>query len=144
MKAFRRVVEFCGLRTWTKLDIFRPMEMEDDEPNSSGVGPAPLIATPDAACQVLKDSAEKLADTSKTCEETGHTSDRSAFDVLSARQREVVTLLAGGLSTKEVAAQLDVGVKTIESHRAAALAKLGMSGVAELTKYAVREGLTGL
>jgi DNA-binding NarL/FixJ family response regulator len=63
---------------------------------------------------------------------------------LSPRQREVLQLLAEGLATKEVAARLQVSVKTIETHRKQIMDKLGVRSVAELTKYAVREGLTSL
>lgn len=68
----------------------------------------------------------------------------SAFSILTARQREVLQLLAEGETTKETAAQLHVSVKTIETHRKQIMDKLGLHSVAELTKYAVREGLTHL
>lgn len=68
----------------------------------------------------------------------------SAFSVLSDRERQVLQLLAEGLATKEVAARLHVSVKTAESHRARIMAKLDIHSIAELTKYAVREGLTSL
>lgn len=68
----------------------------------------------------------------------------SAFAVLTDRERQVLRLLADGLSTKEAAARLDVSVKTAESHRANVMAKLDIHSIAELTKYAVREGLTPL
>ncbi len=66
----------------------------------------------------------------------------SVFSLLTARQREVLQLTAEGMSTKDVAAQLQVSVKTIESHRQKIMAKLDVHSIAELTKYAVREGLT--
>ncbi|MEW6051714.1 MAG: response regulator transcription factor [Candidatus Zixiibacteriota bacterium] len=68
----------------------------------------------------------------------------SAYTVLSPREREVLQLLAEGRSTKEIAAQLDVSIKTIESHRKQIMDKLDIHSVAELTKYAIREGLTPL
>jgi len=64
--------------------------------------------------------------------------------VLSAREREVLQLIAEGKSTREIAALLSVGVKTVETHRRQIMIKLQMSSVAELTKYAIREGLTTL
>ena len=63
---------------------------------------------------------------------------------LTARQREVLQLLAEGRSTKEIASELFVSVKTIETHRRQIMDKLNIYSVAELTKYAVREGLTSL
>ncbi len=68
----------------------------------------------------------------------------SAFSALSVREREVLQLLAEGKSTKETAARLHVSVKTIETHRKQIMDKLGIHSVAELTKYAIREGLTPL
>jgi DNA-binding NarL/FixJ family response regulator len=63
---------------------------------------------------------------------------------LSPREREVLQLLAEGKSTKDMADILNVSVKTIESHRKQIMDKLGLRSVAELTKYAIREGLTQL
>jgi DNA-binding NarL/FixJ family response regulator len=63
---------------------------------------------------------------------------------LSPREREVLQLLAEGKSTKDMADILNVSVKTVESHRKQIMDKLGLRSVAELTKYAIREGLTQL
>ncbi|MGA2172959.1 MAG: response regulator transcription factor [Sedimentisphaerales bacterium] len=63
---------------------------------------------------------------------------------LTAREREVLQLLAEGKSTKQIAQQLHVSSKTIESNRRNIMEKLSIHSVAELTKYAVREGLTPL
>ena len=63
---------------------------------------------------------------------------------LSGREREVLQLLAEGKSTKEIAHDLHVSIKTIESHRKKVMDKLGLHSIAELTKYAIREGLTRL
>ena len=70
--------------------------------------------------------------------------DASAFSILTAREREVLQLLAEGLSTKNVAARLHVSVKTIETHRQHIMEKLNTHSIADLIKYAVREGLTSL
>lgn len=67
-----------------------------------------------------------------------------AFATLSAREREVLQLLAEGKTSKEIANSLSVSVKTVESHRSQIMDKLGIRTVAELTKFAVREGLTPL
>lgn len=68
----------------------------------------------------------------------------SVFSVLSAREREVLQMLAEGLATKEIADRLNLSAKTIESHRKAVMDKLEIRSIAELTKYAIREGLTAL
>ena len=66
------------------------------------------------------------------------------FAKLSAREREVLQLMAEGKATKEVARALNVSVKTAETHRRAIMQKLDLYSVAELTKYAIREGLTSV
>jgi DNA-binding NarL/FixJ family response regulator len=66
------------------------------------------------------------------------------FDVLSAREREVLQLIAEGNSTREIAKQLFVSVKTVEGHRRLIMQKTKIKSVAELTRYAVREGITKL
>ncbi len=62
--------------------------------------------------------------------------------VLTAKEREVLQLLAEGYTTKQIASRLYVSTKTIETHRQHIMAKLKLHSVAELTKYAIREGLT--
>jgi DNA-binding NarL/FixJ family response regulator len=64
--------------------------------------------------------------------------------VLSEREREVLQLLAEGRSTKQIALALHVSAKTIESNRRSIMEKLRINSVAELTKYAIREGITPL
>lgn len=63
---------------------------------------------------------------------------------LTAREREVLHLIAEGSSTKDIALSLNVSVKTIETHRRQIMDKLGLNSVAALTKYAIREGLSFL
>lgn len=63
---------------------------------------------------------------------------------LTEREREVLQLLAEGRSTKQIALQLHVSAKTVESNRRNIMDKLKIHSVAELTKYAIREGLTPL
>jgi DNA-binding NarL/FixJ family response regulator len=64
--------------------------------------------------------------------------------VLTPREREVLQLIAEGKSTKQIADRLHRGVKTIETHRRRIMQKLDIRSVAELTKYAISEGLTSL
>jgi DNA-binding NarL/FixJ family response regulator len=68
----------------------------------------------------------------------------SAFGVLTSREREILQLLAEGKSTKLIARHCHVSVKTVETHRHNIMEKLGIYSVAELTKYAIREGITPL
>jgi two-component system, NarL family, response regulator NreC len=69
---------------------------------------------------------------------------RPAETPLTVKEREVLQLISEGKSTKDVAALLDISVKTVETHRQHIMDKLNIRSVAELTKYAVREGLTSL
>ena len=70
--------------------------------------------------------------------------EKPAFVILTEREREVLQRLAEGSATKETADALNVSVKTVETHRRNIMEKLNLHSIAELTKYAVREGLTGL
>ena len=89
--------------------------------------------SPAVAGPVMEDYIQQLS----SGEELGGT-------VLSPREREVLQLLAEGKSTKAVAAALCVSVKTVETHRQQIMNKLNMQSIADLTKYAIREGLTTL
>lgn len=70
--------------------------------------------------------------------------DNQAFVVLTDREREVLQMIAEGKSTKETADNLSVSVKTVETHRRNIMEKLDLHSVAELTKYAIREGITSV
>lgn len=70
--------------------------------------------------------------------------EQTAFTVLTSREREVLQLLAEGKTTKQTASFLNVSIKTIETHRQQIMEKLNIHSIAELTKYAIREGLTSL
>jgi len=68
----------------------------------------------------------------------------SVYTLLGPREREVLQLLAEGCSSPEIARRLHLSPFTVESHRRNLMGKLGIHSVAELTKYAIREGLTSL
>ena len=70
--------------------------------------------------------------------------DISVSYVLTEREREVLQLMAEGKNTKEIASRIQVSVKTIETFRQHIMQKLNLHSLAELTKYAIREGLTSL
>lgn len=65
-------------------------------------------------------------------------------NLLTTRQREILRLIADGASTKQIAADLDVSVKTVESHRAQIMAKLDIHDTAGLVRYAIRHGISEL
>lgn len=70
--------------------------------------------------------------------------DTSTYATLGPREREVVQLLAEGHSSPRIAQRLHISVRTVETHRRNIMKKLRLHNVAELTKYALREGLTSL
>ncbi len=65
----------------------------------------------------------------------------SSMDALTARQREILQMIAEGKSTKQIAFQLDVSIKTVETHRASLMERLDIHDVAGLVLYAVRHGV---
>ncbi|MBF0548039.1 MAG: response regulator transcription factor [Candidatus Riflebacteria bacterium] len=68
----------------------------------------------------------------------------SAFIDLTPREREILQQLAEGKTTKEIAKSFSISIKTVETHRKQIMDKLNLHSIAELTKYAIREGLTSL
>lgn len=72
------------------------------------------------------------------------TVDKTPLSTLTGREREVLQLVSEGMSTKKIALALHVSTKTIEANRRQIMQKLDIHSVAELTKYAIREGLTPL
>ena len=84
---------------------------------------------PSAVSTLVKDVVER-----------GGTDDPE-FDVLTARELQVLKLIAEANTSKEIATELSISVKTVERHRQNILDKLGMSDRVELTRYAIRRGL---
>jgi DNA-binding NarL/FixJ family response regulator len=64
----------------------------------------------------------------------------SKLDQITPREREVLQLLAEGLSNQAIARQLSISVKTVESHRSSIMSKLGLSNKTELVRFALRQG----
>ena len=89
--------------------------------------------SPDIAGMVIEDSLYGVQQGGKT-----------VSSMLSAREREVLQLIAEGWSTKQIAVHLYVSGKTIETHRRQIMKKLDLHNIADLTKYAIREGLTSV
>lgn len=73
-----------------------------------------------------------------------HLSPGEASVTLTAREREILQQLTEGHSTKQMAGRLHVSVKTVETHRRNIMEKLQIHSVAQLTKYAIREGVTSI
>jgi two-component system response regulator NreC len=73
----------------------------------------------------------------RRAEARGQSSD---LDLLTSREREVLQLLAEGLSNREIAEELNISVKTVESHRSNMMNKLELNSKTELIKYALRKG----
>jgi DNA-binding NarL/FixJ family response regulator len=74
-------------------------------------------------------------------DQPGEESPDSNFELLTSREREVIQLLAEGKTSKEVAVALSLSVKTAETHRTNLMRKLDLHSVADLTRYAVRNGI---
>lgn len=70
--------------------------------------------------------------------------DGSVFSLLTPREQEVLKLLTEGKSAKQIAYVFGLSVKTVETHRQKIMSKLNIHSIAEMTKYAIREGLTSL
>jgi len=72
------------------------------------------------------------------------TGDSSSFSILTIKEREVLQLLAEGRTSKQIASGLNLSVRTIENHRQQVMKKLDIHTIADLTKYAIRKGITSL
>ena len=71
-------------------------------------------------------------------------SDSSTRSLLTSRELEVLQLLVEGMSTKQIASSLRLSIKTIESHRSRVMKKIDVNNIADLTRYAIREGIISL
>jgi DNA-binding NarL/FixJ family response regulator len=63
---------------------------------------------------------------------------------LSAREREIVQLLAEGMTNKEVAGHLNISVKTVETHRSHIMQKLSLNSLSDLVRYAIRNKIASM
>src|SRR5688572_12049859 len=85
-----------------------------------------------------------LAQSASLDSSRGGAAGRAAPLELTPRQREVLTLIAEGYSTKDIARTLSISVKTVETHRAQLMERLGIHDVAGLVRYAIRTGIVKL
>lgn len=67
--------------------------------------------------------------------------EKERYDGLTTREREILTMIAQGLSNQEIAKKLYISIKTVQTHRAHILEKLGLHDRTELVRYAIRKGL---
>jgi DNA-binding NarL/FixJ family response regulator len=88
--------------------------------------------SPAIAGMVIEDYVGHISDSCTPCNE------------LTSREREVLQLIAEGMTTKEISSHLNVSIKTVETHRRKIMKKLNIHSIAELTKAAIRQGLTSL
>lgn len=84
---------------------------------------------------IQQQMAERLRDDGRPLE---------GIRLLTERERDVLGLLSRGLSSKDIAEALDISARTVETHRANLMRKLGLKSVALLTQFAVREGIIDL
>ncbi len=88
-----------------------------------------IYLSPPVSKQVIGDYVQRVSHGHKSTDELTH------------RQREILQLIAEGYSTKEIAHQLDLSVKTVETHRAQLMRRLGIYDIAGLVRCAIRMGL---
>ena len=91
--------------------------------------------------RVFVDARSSTATAGTTLQSATSTPVESLFKKLSAREREVLGLISQGHTNQAVADQLDVSVKTIESYRSRLMEKLGLQNRADLTRFAIEQGL---
>lgn len=96
-----------------------------------------VYLSPDVAGIVVKELAQSKSPRARK-------SPTNYSQLLTSREREVLQLIAEGHSAREIAQRLHLSVKTIETHRRQMMEKLEIRSIADLTKFAIREGLTTL
>jgi two-component system response regulator NreC len=69
------------------------------------------------------------------------TQDKQNLDGLTEREREVLTLIAEGMTNQQIAGKLYISIKTVQTHRAHIMEKLNLHDRTELVRYAIRKGL---
>jgi two-component system response regulator NreC len=143
------------LRLQAAVVVLTREERSDDVPRLVQAGAAAYLSKSASTAQILE--------AVRTVAEGGHVLDPQALDVLlqdyhsrlrlsgrqrahllTMREREVLTLVAEGHTTREIAAELSLSAKTVEVHRRRIMDKLHMHKAADLVRYAVREGLVGM
>ncbi len=115
--------------------------LKDSLPQELDVAISSVIAgkvylSPAISQQLVSDYLKLMVDTSPE-----ELKDASVFELLTARQREVLQLIAEGNTTKEIVDKLHVSVKTVETHRSQIMERLNINNLQGLVRYAIRAGL---
>jgi DNA-binding NarL/FixJ family response regulator len=120
-----------ALEAGAKAYLLKSSADEDLVPATRAVAAGKPFFSPAVAGVLVEDYVRRLQKQGVT----------DSYDLLTAREKEVLSLLAEGRSNKEVASELEVGLSTIETHRANLMQKLNLHNTAEIVLYAVRRGL---
>ena len=120
-----------ALEAGAKAYLLKSSADEDLVPATRAVAAGKPFFSPAVAGLLVEDYVRRLQTQGVT----------DAYDLLTAREKEVLSLLAEGRSNKEVACELEVGLSTIETHRANLMQKLNLHNTAEIVLYAVRRGV---
>lgn len=103
-----------------------------------------LIEAIEAVAQKRHFFTKRVADVVLEGYLTGrNANDKEEKAKLTTREREILSLLADGVSSKQIALKLNISVRTVESHRIHINRKLGFGSIAELVRYAIRHGIVG-
>jgi DNA-binding NarL/FixJ family response regulator len=103
-----------------------------------------LIEAVEAVAQKRHFFTKRVADVVLEGYLTGrNANDKEEKVKLTTREREILSLLADGVSSKQIALKLNISVRTVESHRIHINRKLGFGSIAELVRYAIRHGIVG-
>jgi DNA-binding NarL/FixJ family response regulator len=103
-----------------------------------------LIEAVEAVAQKRHFFTKRVADVVMEGYLTGRTANAKEDKIkLTTREREILSLLADGVSSKQIALKLNISVRTVESHRIHINRKLGFGSIAELVRYAIRHGIVG-
>jgi len=128
-----QVVAFSDIDTWDKVEAFL---------DAGGLGLVPRGSHPEEMAKAIEAAANKqrwIAPELRLVHCAGIS--KTADYLLSRREREVISLIAKGLTSRQIADQLCLSINTIETHRKRIFKKLNVCRSAQLTHYAVKHGL---
>ncbi|HEY7414637.1 MAG TPA: response regulator transcription factor [Ktedonobacteraceae bacterium] len=130
---------FRALRAGAAGYILKRTAAEDVLAAIRAVARGESFLSPGVARALVSDYTRRLAPAGSQPEQPSNFED--SYALLSAREREVLQLVAEGSTNQEIADRLYLSIKTVQSHRAAVMEKLGLRDLAHLVRYAVRRGL---